>query len=413
MLHNALGGVRVLDLSRIMAGPWCTQNLSDLGAEVIKVEGTLRGDDTRGWGPPFLDSTHESDGFSAYYISTNRGKRSIAVNFKDPAGVELLTRLARSADIVVENYRAGTLARHGLGYDDLRAVNERLIYLSITGFGQDGPDAAKPGYDYVFQGLGGLMSYTGLPDGTPGAMPMRTGVAVVDLMTGMYATSAVLAALHQREGTGAGQHIDLALLDVAVALNANQGANYLVSGEAPRRTGNAHPNCAPYEVFATSDGHMILAIGNDTQFEHFCVVAGLAGLASDPRFSTNAGRLRHMDELRPLLTEVIASRSRARWGQELTAAGVPWGPINTLDDVFREPQVRHRDLVIHAAHPQFGDIPMTRNPLVRAPDLVPVAPPAHGEHTVEVLRDARYTEEEIEAMIRSGAVRQATERAVI
>ena len=382
MLERALEGVRVLDLSRILAGPWCTQNLADLGAEVTKVEHPERGDDTRGWGPPYLQAADGSDTrLSAYFISCNRGKRSVAIDYSTPEGAAHVRELARQADVLVENYKVGTLRRYGLDYDSLRAINPRLVYLSITGFGQDGPMADKPGYDYVFQGMGGLMSYTGQPDGSPGAGPLRTGVAVVDLSTGMYATSAVLAALYQRQATGAGQHLDIALLDVAVALNANQGANYLVSGQNPQRTGNAHPNCAPYEVFRCADGYLILAIGNDGQFARFCTVAGMPELAHDARYTTNSARIEHLPQLRALLTEIFPTRTRTAWTEAFDAAGVPWGPIHTMEEVFAHPQVRHRGLQQMAEHPVMGTVPMVRNPMLAGQSGPLQPPPLLGEHT--------------------------------
>lgn len=409
MLQTSLAGIKVLDLSRILAGPWCTQNLADLGADVIKIEHPERGDDTRGWGPPYLDDPEA--GFSAYFLCCNRGKRSLAVDFSVPAAASLMLKLVADADIVVENYKSGTLARYGLDYASLKHINPRLIYVSITGFGQTGPMAGKPGYDYVFQGMGGLMSYTGHADGSPGAGPLRTGVAVVDLMTGMYALSAVLAALVQRHASGQGQYIDLALLDVAVALNANQASNYLVSSEVPKRNGNAHPNCAPYEVFACSDGHLILAIGNDSQFEQFCKVSNLPGLAQDPMFAKNAGRIRHLSELRPIIARAMFTRSRAQWSRDLDAVGVPWGPINTLEDVFNDPQVRHRQLAVSAVHPAIGVIPMVRNPLLAgAPADQLKAPPLVGEHTREVLREIGLTDPEIDALGDDGAVLPDTSR---
>jgi formyl-CoA transferase len=382
MLERALEGVRVLDLSRILAGPWCTQNLADLGAEVTKVEHPERGDDTRGWGPPYLQAADGSDTrLSAYFISCNRGKRSVAIDYSTPEGAAQVRELARQADVLVENYKVGTLRRYGLDYDSLKAINPRLVYLSITGFGQDGPMADKPGYDYVFQGMGGLMSYTGQPDGSPGAGPLRTGVAVVDLSTGMYATSAVLAALYQRQATGAGQHLDIALLDVAVALNANQGANYLVSGQNPQRTGNAHPNCAPYEVFRCADGYLILAIGNDGQFARFCTVAGMPELAQDARYTTNSARIEHLPQLRALLTEIFPTRTRTAWTEAFDAAGVPWGPIHTMEEVFAHPQVRHRGLQQMAEHPVMGTVPMVRNPMLAGQGGPLPPPPLLGEHT--------------------------------
>ncbi|KAA0182959.1 CoA transferase [Cupriavidus cauae] len=381
MLHKALSGIKVLDLSRILAGPWCTQNLADLGAEVTKIEHPERGDDTRGWGPPYLQSADGGERMSAYFACCNRGKRSLAIDFTTPEGKAAILALADEADVLVENFKAGTLRRYGLDYASLQARNPRLVYLSITGFGQSGPMADKPGYDYVFQGMGGLMSYTGQPDGEPGEGPLRTGVAVVDLSTGMYATSAVLAALFQRQASGVGQHLDIALLDVAVALNANQGANYLFSGRNPPRSGNAHPNCAPYEVFRCADGHLILAIGNDAQFARFCEVAGLSDLPADARYRTNSARIANLPALRALLAQVFATRSRQQWTDAFDAAGVPWGPIHSIEEVFAHPQVRHRGLLQHAEHPTLGRIPMVRNPMLPdSPAAALAPPPLLGEH---------------------------------
>ncbi|AZS80744.1 CoA transferase [Achromobacter spanius] len=387
MLHNALRGIKVVDLSRILAGPWCTQNLADLGAEVVKVEHPERGDDTRGWGPPDLQSDDGRAAMSAYFMACNRGKQSVAIDFASEAGAACVRELVAQADILVENYKAGGLRKYGLDYDSLARINPRLIYLSITGYGQSGPMADKPGYDYVFQGMGGLMSYTGQPDGAPGAGPLRTGVAVVDLMTGMYATSAVLAALRQRDQTGQGMPLDICLLDVAVALNANQGANYLVSGVAPKRSGNAHPNCAPYEVFACADGHLILAIGNDAQFARFCAVAGHPEWALDARYATNSARLSHLDGLRAQVARVLATAPRQHWTAAFDGAGVPWGPIHTLDEVFAHPQVLHRQLVQTATHPVLGDMRLVRNPLLAGTpaNALGAAPPLLGEHTDAVL----------------------------
>lgn len=380
MLHNALQGIKVLDLSRILAGPWCTQNLADLGADVTKIERPEGGDDTRGWGPPYLESPDGTARMSSYFICCNRGKRSMTLDFSTPEGLATLRALATEADVLVENYKAGTLARYGLDYDTLRALNPRLVYVSITGFGQTGPMADKPGYDYVFQGMGGLMSYTGQPDGMPGAGPLRTGVAVVDVTTGMYATTAVLAALFQRHTTGTGAYLDIALLDAAVALNANQGANYLISGKNPERSGNAHPNCAPYEVFRCADGYLILAIGNDTQFARFCEVAGLEALATDARYALNSARIENLPALRAILAEVFPTRTRQAWTDAFDAAGVPWGPINTLEEVFAHPQVLHRKLVQHADHPVLGRIPMVRNPMLAdMPEARRQPPPLLGE----------------------------------
>lgn len=390
MLHNALRGVKIVDLSRILAGPWCTQNLADMGADVIKIEHPERGDDTRGWGPPDQIALNGQDRMSAYFMACNRGKRSVAIDFASEQGQARIRELVTDADVFVENYKTGGLVKYGLDYAALSEINPRLVYLSITGYGQDGPMASKPGYDYVFQGMGGLMSYTGQPDGTPGAGPLRTGVAVVDLMTGMYATSAVLAALRQRDQTGRGMPLDICLLDVAVALNANQAANYLVSGQAPQRTGNAHPNCAPYEVFACADGHLILAIGNDGQFTKFCGVVQQPDWACDPRFRTNSARLVNMVTLRPLIAEVLAREARIRWTDAFDAAGVPWGPIHTLDEVFAHPQVKHRQLLQETTHPVLGPVRLVRNPLLAGTpeQSLGSAPPLLGEHTGAVLAHA-------------------------
>jgi crotonobetainyl-CoA:carnitine CoA-transferase CaiB-like acyl-CoA transferase len=383
MVANALSGLRIIDLSRILAGPWCTQNLADLGAEVIKVEKPKTGDDTRSWGPPYLEGKN-GEKLSAYFVCCNRNKKSICLDFQSDADRAQLLELIKSADILVENYRVGTLHRYGLDYDSLKQLNPRLIYASITGYGQTGPKAQRPGYDYIFQGLGGLMSYTGQADGEPGAGPLRTGVAVVDISTGMYATSAILAALYQREQTGKGQYIDIALLDVAVALNANQASNYLVSGASPQRTGNAHPNLAPYEVFKASDGYLILAIGNDNQFARFCAFSQAHKLATDERFMTNSGRITHLQELRPLLAQIIERRPRNYWTQALDELGISWGAVNTLDEVFRDEQVQHRQMLQHANHPELGTIPLVANPMLAASmrSTLPYnPPPLLGEHT--------------------------------
>ncbi|MHA2790126.1 CaiB/BaiF CoA transferase family protein [Corynebacterium sp. S7] len=406
MLDQSLKGIKVLDLSRIMAGPWCTQNLADLGADVLKVENTGRGDDTRGWGAPYLEGTSERDGFSSYFTSANRGKRSLSIDFADPEGAKIVQQLVSEADIVVENFKAGTLARYGLSYDQLVQSNSELIYISITGFGQNGPLSTQPGYDYVFQGMGGLMSYTGLPDGQPGAMPLRAGIPIIDISTGMYATAAVLAALFQRTTTGKGQYIDIALLDVAVALNANQGANYLLSNENPKRSGNVHPNCAPYEVFETADGFIILAIGNDAQFRKFCATTNYPELESDPRFLTNSQRLSGMSELRPILREIMKRKTNSQWQADLDAAGVAWGPINNLSEVFENPQVKHRQLRVDVVHPEHGRIPIVRNPLTAAhPDAIPTqAPPAKGEHSRLILSQLGIPADEIQGLFDSGIV---------
>src|SRR5512139_2796208 len=330
-MAGPLQGIVVLDLSRILAGPWATQVLADYGAEVLKVEHPLGGDDTRKWGPPYLrDAAGRETPESAYYLSANRGKRSLAIDFSRDEGQALVRQLAAQADVLVENFKVGGLARYGLGAEDLAATNPRLVYLSISAFGQDGPDAAKPGYDAMIQGMGGLMSLTGLPDGEPGAGPQKVGVAVADLMCGMYAVSAIIAALFERDRSGRGQYIDLSLLDTQVAWLANQNLNYLVTGEPPRRQGTAHPNIVPYQAFQTADGHLMLAVGNDAQFARFCSAAGAPELAADTRFETNADRVAHRAELVPRVATLLRGRTTREWLAALDAVQVPCGPINDL-----------------------------------------------------------------------------------
>ena len=386
MLSRALDHVRIVDLSRILAGPWCTQNLADLGADVIKVERTGQGDDTRKWGPPYLKAEDGSE-LSAYFSCCNRNKRSVCLDFSLEQDRQVLFDLVRSADVLVENYKTGTLKKYGLDYESLKSIKPDLIYVSITGYGQAGPKAHRPGYDYIFQGMGGLMSHTGQADGAPGAGPLRSGIPVVDISTGMYATSAVLAALLQRGRTGLGAYIDIALLDVAVAINANQGANYLVSGKSPERSGNAHPNLAPYEVFKARDGYFILAVGNDGQFTRLCDLCGVPGLAHDARFSTNPARIRNLPALRGILSEIIAREDRRHWTTCLEQAGIAWGPVNDLEEVFADEQVRHRGLLQHVHHERLGEIPCVRNPMLANDDQAPRRPPPlMGEHTQEILQ---------------------------
>lgn len=382
MLANALSGVRVVDLSRILAGPWCTQNLADLGADVLKIERPRVGDDTRSWGPPFVVG-ETGEQVSAYFLSCNRGKRSVTLDFARPTEREWLIQQIRDADVLVENYKVGDLARYGLDFETMAKVNPRLIYLSVTGFGQAGPFAHKPGYDYIFQGMGGLMGYTGIPDGEESAGPLRAGVAVVDLMTGMYATSSVLAALLERARTGTGQHLDIALFDVSVAMNANQGANYLVSGQSPKRTGNAHPNLAPYEVFECADGYIILAIGNDKQFASLCALMETQWHL-DPRFASNSGRLTNVRELRPLLRGAVKRWCASSLGEALDSRGISWGNIHTMEQVFQHPQVVHRQMLQTVEHPTFGTLKLVRNPMV-LPDKQNAVqpPPALGPSAVE------------------------------
>lgn len=385
-----LANTRVLDLSRILAGPWCGQILADLGADVIKVERPKRGDDTRGWGPPFLkDSTGNDTGDAAYYLSANRGKRSITVDITNPKGQALLRKLVAESDILLENYKAGGLAKYGLDYGSLHAINPRLIYCSITGFGHTGPYRHRPGYDFMIQALGGLMSITGERDDTPGAGPQKVGVAMADILTGLYASIAVLAGLAHRERTGEGQHIDLALFDVQVACLANQAMNYLVGGEVPTRMGNAHPNIVPYQAFATADGHIILAVGNDEQFVRFCGVAGLESMARDERYSSNAARVQRRDELIPLIEAAMSKRTSEAWLSTLESAGIPCGPINSIAEVFDNPQLQHRGMQITMEHAAGTEVTMPGSPLKfsASPVRYQRPPPTLGEHTEEVLLD--------------------------
>lgn len=383
-----LNGIKVLDLSRILAGPWATQALADFGADVLKIENPNGGDDTRAWGPPFLRDAHGVETTeSAYFLSANRGKRSVAIDITSAEGQRVLVALAGKADILVENFKVGGLEKYGLDYPRLHALYPRLIYCSITGFGQDGPYAQRAGYDAMIQGIGGIMSITGVADGEPGAGPQKIGVAAADLMTGMYAVSGILAALYHREKTGIGQHIDIALLDTQVAWLANQAMNYLVSGVAPTRLGTAHPNIVPYQVFECADGHLMLAVGNDNQFRKFCAVAGRPELPGDARFSSNAARVLHRGEVVPVVAAMCLERSLEWWISELAAAGVPCGPINTIDRVFADPQVRHRGVVQSLNH-ALGEVPTVTNPLRFSESKLTyeIAPPLLGQHTDDAIR---------------------------
>jgi len=386
----ALDGIRVLDLSRILAGPWCTQNLADLGADVIKIERPRVGDDTRAWGPPFLkDGDGVDTNESAYYLSANRNKRSVEADMATPEGAALIRELAAVSDILVENFKVGGLARYGLDYASLQAINPRLIYCSVTGFGQDGPFARRPGYDFMIQGMGGLMSITGERDDLPGGGPQKAGVAVTDIVTGMYATVAILAALQERHRSGLGQHLDIALLDSHVALLANQNSNYFNSGVAPTRAGNAHQNVVPYQVFAASDGHLIVATGNESQYRAYCTAIGAAELGDDPRFATNRLRVTHRDTLVALLAEIMRRGKRDDWIARLEAVGVPCGPINDIAQAFAHPQVAARQLRRDLPHPSGGVAPVTASPLrfSASPVVYRRAPPLLGQHTEEVLRE--------------------------
>ena len=391
----ALAGVRVLDLSRVLAGPWCTQTLADLGADVIKVErpasdGHPGGDDTRGWGPPFLpDRDGRDTAEAAYYLGCNRNKRSITIDLAQPEGQALIGRLTAGCDVLVENFKVGDMARYGLDAATLLAAQPGLVYCSITGFGQTGPYRSRAGYDYAVQGIGGLMSVTGERDDRPGGGPQKVGVAVADLFTGLYATIAIQAALRYRDATGQGQHIDMALLDTQVAMLANLGANYLVTGVAPQRAGNAHQNIVPYQVFEVADGHLILAVGNDTQFVRFCAVAGRTELARDERFVRNADRVRHRELLIRMLDEVMRTRSKQQWLSTLEAAKVPCGAINNLAEVFADPQVQAREMAVPVAHPLSDSLRLVASPmkLSATPVQVRRAPPLLGQHTDEVLAE--------------------------
>ena len=395
---NSLDGIRILDLSRVLAGPWCTQTLADLGADVIKIERPGSGDDTRTWGPPFLtDDAGAETQEAAYYLGTNRNKRSVTCDIAQPAGQALIRELVTRCDVFVENFKVGDMARYGLDYASLRALNPRLVYCSVTGFGQNGPYAERAGYDYAIQGMGGLMSVTGERDDLGGG-PQKVGVAVADLMTGMYASVAILAALRHAEKTGQGQQVDMALLDTQVAMLANLGANYLVSGNAPGRAGNAHQNIVPYQVFEVApaaDGqkdHLILAVGNDSQYVKFCQVADIPELGVNPLFAKNRDRVKNRGQLVPILEAVMKTRTKADWLAALEAAKVPCGAINSLTEVFADPQIAARAMVTHWQHPFKNDLQLVASPIklsatpVRTPGQGGLPPPLLGQHTEEVLR---------------------------
>jgi crotonobetainyl-CoA:carnitine CoA-transferase CaiB-like acyl-CoA transferase len=388
--NGPLTHIRVLDLGRIMAAPWATQILADLGADVIKIERPGAGDDTRAWGPPFLeDREGNATGESGYFLSVNRGKRSVAVDIATVEGQQLIRAMAQQSDVVIENFKVGALAKYGLDAVSLRGLKPSLVYCSVTGFGQDGPKCQNAAYDFAIQAMGGLMSVTGGRDGEPGGGPQKVGVPVVDLMTGMYAAVAILAALARRAETGQGETIDLAMLDVAAAFLANQAMNHLVSGKTPQRGGNRHPNIQPQDVFAASDGQFVLAVGNDGQFIRLCEVIGDADLARTPRFSTNAARVRANADLTELLSAAFASWQRDALVAALDAAGVPAAPINTIPQVFADPQLQHRGMLRHLAHPLAGSVPQVVSPirLADAPLRFDRAPPLLGQHTQEVLRE--------------------------
>ena len=372
-----LKGIRVLDLSRVLAGPFVTQLLGDLGAEIIKVEAPGRGDETRSWGPPF------ADGEAAYYLSVNRNKKSVTVNLKTPEGVDILKKLAKISDVFIENFKVGGLKKYGLDYESIKKENPRIIYVSITGFGQTGPYKDRPGYDFIIQGMCGVMSVTGEPEGEP----MKVGVAWTDVITGLFAGNAILAALFEREKSGMGQYIDISLLDSAIAAMVNQASNYLISGIPPRRYGNAHPNIVPYQAFKTKDSYMILAVGNDSQFKKFCEVAGRNDLAENPDFSTNPLRVKNRNKLIPIIKEVMLTRTTAEWCADLVKAKVPCGPIYNMKEVFEDPHVQSREMVVKMEHPTAGEISLVGTPLKFSRTKVQfrLPPPLLGQHTDEVL----------------------------
>ena len=406
-MSGPLSHLRVLDLSRVLAGPWAGQILGDMGAEVIKIERPGAGDDTRSWGPPYLKGADGSAELSAYFLSANRNKQSLAVDIAHPEGQELVRKLVAESDVVLENFKVGGLKRYGLDYDSLKRVNPKLIYCSITGFGQDGPYANRPGYDFLIQAMGGLMSITGQPDSEPGAGPMKVGVALTDIMTGLYATIGVLAALSHRDRTGEGQYVEAALLDVQVACLANQAMNYLTTGKAPVRMGNAHPNIVPYQDFPTADGNMVLTIGNDQQFARLCDVLGHAEWAGDERFVTNRARVANRRELIPKLRQATVMRSTREWVEILERAGVPCGPVNTLDQVFDDPQVLARGMRQTVTHPDLGEVPTVGNPikLKLTPVTYRTAPPLLGEQSERVLQQV--------AGLSSGEIQALRERGII
>ncbi len=406
-MTGPLAQIRVLDLTRVLAGPWATQILADFGAEVIKIEKPGEGDDTRGWGPPFLTNADGSQGDAAYYLATNRGKSSVEIDMATPGGQKLIRDLAAKSDIVIENFKTGGLTKYGLDYDSLRPLNPSLIYCSITGFGHSGPYAKRAGYDLMIQAMGGLMSITGERDDHPGGGPQKVGVAVADIATGLYATIAILAALHAREQSGQGQFIDMALLDTQVGLLANLNLNYLVSGKVPVRMGNAHPNIVPYQTFATADGHIIIAIGNDRQFHDFCSLIGVPGIAGDERFHTNRARVENRTDLIPLLAAPMKARSTADWVTAFEAASIPCGPIYDIGQVFADPQVKARGLQIELTRPDGTITPGVANPVrfSGTPVSYDRAPPKLGDATDRVLADTLgLTQVEIAALRTSGAI---------
>lgn len=404
-MAGPLSHIRVLDLSRILAAPWAGQILADLGADVIKVERPRVGDDTRSWGPPFLGDS-AANGQAAYYLAVNRGKRSVTADLDTEQGQNIVRSLASRSDIVLENYKVGALAKYHLGYENLKAINPRLIYCSVTGFGQTGPRRDQAAYDFMIQAMGGLMSITGERDDLPGGGAQKVGLPIVDLMTGMYAAVAVLAALAGREISGVGDHIDIGMLDVQVATLSNQAMNYLIGGRIPKRTGNAHPNIQPQDVFACRDGEIAIAVGNDRQFEKFCEILSLPDLAHDERFKTNAARVRNIGTLSPMIKATLKQKDRQDWVGAFEAAGVPAGPINSIAEAFADPQVKHRGMLQHATHPVAGSVPLVATPIRfgASPAESRRPPPLLGEHNLEVFRELGMADAQIERLRADGVI---------
>ncbi|MFW8564872.1 CaiB/BaiF CoA transferase family protein [Orrella sp. 11846] len=406
-MQAPLAHIRVLDLSRVLAGPWASQILADLGAEVIKVERPGYGDDTRLWGPPFLkSSTDDTQKDGGYFMAANRGKKSITVDLQTAQGQQIIRQLAAESDIVLENYKVGTLERLGLGYNDLTKVNPKLIYCSVTGFGQTGPRAKQPAYDFLIQAMGGLMSVTGERDDSPGGGPQKVGVPIIDLVTGVYASAAMLAAIVSRYETGEGQYIDLAMLDVQIGLLANQAMNYLISGQNPKRTGTAHPNIQPQRIFKCADADIVIVVGNDGQFRAFCDVIGHPELKTDVRFMTNGQRVINQDILNPILDRELAKKPRSYWLEQLLLANIPAGPINTISEVFEEPQVQHREMLAHYEHPAYGLVPQVLSPFRfnGLPSQNKMPPPMLGEHTESILQSLNYSTDQIQTFKKNNVI---------
>ena len=406
-MAGPLSHIKILDLSRVLAGPWASQILADLGADVIKVERPGAGDDTRAWGPPFLkDADGKETREAGYYLAANRGKRSITLNLDTEQGQAIVRDLANQSDVVIENFKVGTLERYGLGYETLRALNPRLVYCSITGFGQTGPKRSHPAYDFLIQAMGGMMSITGEADGQPGGGPQKVGIPIIDLITGVYASVAIAAALAGREVSGQGDYIDLAMLDVQVGLLSNQAMNYLLAGRVPKRTGNAHPNIQPQKVFSCADGNIVLVVGNDGQFEKLCGVLGRPDLATDERFATNPARVRHQALLLPQIDAIFASKPRAYWTEQLAQVGVPCGPINTIPEVFADPQVLERAMLRELRHPSAGKVPQVISPFRFANASLEFErpPPLLGQHTREVLNELGLDDARMKALRAEGVI---------